>query len=167
MGRVFGKRTLRELGAHILRYLALALMISLSIYLIVSLIGAADTIIIGGGEHAEANRIEDGQFTVFVPLTADEEGRLRERGIDLEAMFYRDCALTDGSVLRVFRLRKELDLAEAEAGAYPAGGEEIPDPGDGAEHDHAGGAGAAEKGRDGHCGVHRKLRDGAVQELYP
>ena len=125
MGRVFGKRTLRELGAHILRYLALALMISLSIYLIVSLIGAADTIIIGGGEHAEANRIEDGQFTVFVPLTADEEGRLRERGIDLEAMFYRDCALTDGSVLRVFRLRKELDLAEAEAGAYPAGGEEI------------------------------------------
>ena len=36
-----------------------------------------------------------------------------------------DRKLDDGDVLRVFRLRKELDLAEAEAGAYPAGGEEI------------------------------------------
>ena len=125
MGRVLAKRTMRELRAHLLRYLALAAMIILSIYLIVSLIGAADTVILGGAEHAEKNRIEDGQFTVFVPLTEEEENLLRDKGIDLEAMFCRDYALKDGSVLRVFRIREDIDLAETECGAYPADDGEI------------------------------------------
>ena len=125
MGRVLAKRTMRELRAHLLRYLALAAMIILSIYLIVSLIGAADTVILGGAEHAEKNRIEDGQFTVFVPLTKEEEALLRARGIGLEAMFCRDYALEDGSVLRVFRIREDIDLAETECGAYPADDGEI------------------------------------------
>ena len=125
MGRVLGRRTLRELRAHFLRYLALGLMILLSMYLIVSLIGAADTVIIGGAEHAEKNRIEDGQFTVFVPLTRAEEDLLRQKGIDVEPMFYRDYALEDGSVLRVFRIRESIDLAETETGAYPADDGEI------------------------------------------
>ena len=125
MGRVLSKRTLRELRAHFLRYLALGLMILLSMYLIVSLIGAADTVILGGAEHAEANRIEDGQFTVFVPLTVAEEDLLRQGGIEVEPMFYRDYALDDGSVLRVFRIRENIDLAETETGAYPADGTEI------------------------------------------
>ena len=125
MGRVLSRRTLRELRAHILRYLALALMIVLSIYLIVSLIGAADTVILGGAEHAEKNCVEDGQFTVFLPLTEGEEDLLRDRGIDVEAMFYRDYALDDGSVLRVFRLRENVDLAETEKGNDPGGDGEI------------------------------------------
>ncbi len=125
MGRVLGRRTLRELRAHFLRYLALGLMILLSMYLIVSLIGAADTVILGGAEHAEASRIEDGQFTVFVPLTGAEEDLLRQKGIDVEPMFYRDYALEDGSVLRVFRIRESIDLAETETGAYPANDGEI------------------------------------------
>ena len=125
MGRVLGRRTLRELRAHFLRYLALGLMILLSMYLIVSLIGAADTVILGGAEHAEKNRIEDGQFTVFVPLTGAEEDLLRQKGIDVEPMFYRDYALDDGSVLRVFRIRESIDFAEIEAGAYPADDTEI------------------------------------------
>ena len=125
MGRVLGRRTLRELRAHFLRYLALGLMILLSMYLIVSLIGAADTVILGGAEHAVANRIEDGQFTVFVPLTGAEEDLLRQKGIDVEPMFYRDYALDDGSVLRVFRIRESIDLAETETGAAPADDTEI------------------------------------------
>ncbi len=125
MGRVLGRRTLRELRAHFLRYLALGLMILLSMYLIVSLIGAADTVILGGAEHAVANRIEDGQFTVFVPLTVAEEDLLRQKGIDVEPMFYRDYALDDGSVLRVFRMRESIDLAETETGAAPADDTEI------------------------------------------
>ena len=67
MGRVLSRRTLRELRAHFLWYLALGLMILLSMYLIVSLIGAADTVILGGAEHAEANRIEDGQLPCSSP----------------------------------------------------------------------------------------------------
>lgn len=125
MQRILNKKMGRELRKNWLRYLALAAIIVLSMYLIVSLLGAADTILIGTAAHAAANHVEDGQFTVFVPLTKAEEGLLTECGLKLEKMFYLDYTLADESVLRVFRVRKEIDLAEVETGAMPVGGAEI------------------------------------------
>lgn len=125
MNRLLGRRTLRELGAHGMRYLALGVMISFAIYLIVSLIGAADTIILGTAEHAEKNRIEDGQFSVFVPLTDEELRKLHEQDIEIEPMFYLDYELPDESVLRVFRVRQSIDMAELESGAFPENSREI------------------------------------------
>ena len=72
MRRILSRRTFRELSSHGMRYLALALMIALAMYLIVSLIGAADTVIVGADQHAQMNHIEDGQFSTFVPLTAEQ-----------------------------------------------------------------------------------------------
>lgn len=125
MNRLLGRRTLREFGAHGMRYLALGVMISFAIYLIVSLIGAADTIILGTAEHAEKNRIEDGQFSVFVPLTDEELRKLHEQDIEIEPMFYLDYELPDESVLRVFRVRQSIDMAELESGAFPESSREI------------------------------------------
>ena len=125
MKQLLGRRTLRELGAHGMRYMALGVMISFAIYLIVSLIGAADTVIIGTAEHAEKNRIEDGQFSVFVPLTDEELEKLQKRGIDVEPMFYLDYELPDEGVLRVFRVRRSVDLAELEFGSLPENSREI------------------------------------------
>ena len=125
MNRLLGRRTLREFGAHGMRYLALGVMISFAIYLIVSLIGAADTIILGTAEHAEKNRIEDGQFSVFVPLTDEELRKLHEQDIEIEPMFYLDYELPDESVLRVFRVRQFIDMAELESGAFPESSREI------------------------------------------
>jgi len=125
MRRILGKRTLRELRSHFLRYFALFLMIGFSMYLIVSLIGAADTIIIGAEEHAENNHVEDGQFTTFVPLTEKELDSLRSDGAEVEAMFYREYEVSDGSVLRVFKLREDIDLAELEEGDHPEGVSEV------------------------------------------
>ena len=119
MRRILMRKVWRELRQSFLRYLALSLMIFLSIYLVVSLIGAADTVIIGGAAHAEANRVEDGQFSCFVPLTDRELEELESHGLEIEAMFFRDYTLADGSVLRVFRVRRSIDLAELACGAYP------------------------------------------------
>ena len=125
MQRVLRIKSLRELKSGGLRYLALGCVIAFAMYLIVSLIGAADTVIIGTAEHAEANRIEDGQFTLFVPLTDDEIKELTDSGAEIEPMFYLDYQLDDGDVLRVFRLRKNIDLTETETGSLPSGDGEI------------------------------------------
>lgn len=125
MRGILRKKLLRDLGKAWPRYLALGLMILLSMYLIISLIGAADTIIIGSARLAEANRVEDGQFTTFVPLSAAELAALRGQGVTVEPMFFRDYALDDGSVLRVFRLRQEIDLEQLEVGALPESDGEI------------------------------------------
>ena len=125
MQRLLQKKVLRELRASWLRYLALGLVIAFAMYLVVSLIGAADTIILGSERHAESNRLEDGQFTVFVPLTDAQLQELEDAGAAIEAMFYYDYPLENGSVLRVFRVRQEIDLIETETGALPASDKEI------------------------------------------
>ena len=103
MQKILRKRVWRDLKDNIFRYLALCLLIVLGMYLIVSLVGAAETVISGVDEKAEQNRLEDGQFRVFVPLTEQEEKLLEAKGITLEKMFYIDFDLQDSSTLRLFQ----------------------------------------------------------------
>lgn len=99
-----------------LRYMALGLLIVLGMYLIVSLVGAAETVITGVDKKAEENRIEDGQFGVFVPLTGAQEENLREQGITLERMFYLDFVQEGENTLRVFKNRESINLTELDGG---------------------------------------------------
>ena len=85
MQKVLRKRILRDLKENIVRYLALGAMIVLCMYIIISLIGTADTIIIGSENAAQRNHLEDGQFTVFVPLTETQKIELESKGVTLEA----------------------------------------------------------------------------------
>ena len=119
MQRILMRRAGRELRANALRYLALAFMLILSMYIIVSLVGAADTIIDGGGAHARAHNLEDGQFTVFVPLTEKVIDDIVARGVTLQESFYLDYAVADGSVLRLFKVRETIDQIEIYRGALP------------------------------------------------
>ena len=52
MQKVLRKRILRDLKENIVRYLALGAMIVLCMYIIISLIGTADSIIIGSNNNA-------------------------------------------------------------------------------------------------------------------
>ena len=119
MQAILRRKMRRELRANWLRYLALGLVIVFAMYIIVSLSGAADTVILGTRQHAAQNRVEDGQFTVFVPLTEAERTELSRLGADVEPAFYLDYAQDSGCVLRVFHLRQTIDLAEPEAGLLP------------------------------------------------
>lgn len=119
MQHILMRRAWRELRANALRYLALAFMLILSMYIIVSLVGAADTIIDGGAIHAAAHNIEDGQFTVFVPLSDKVIGEIESKGVELEPAFYLDYEVDDGSVLRLFAVRERIDLLEMYQGSLP------------------------------------------------
>ena len=58
------------------RYFALAFLIIISMYLVISLVGAADTIVDGTTKQAKKHKLEDGQFQVFVPLTNKTKRKL-------------------------------------------------------------------------------------------
>jgi cell division transport system ATP-binding protein len=66
MQKILRKRVLREFRAHALRYFALGFLIVISIYMIVALLGAAETVIRGVEEHAEMSRVEDGEFAFVI-----------------------------------------------------------------------------------------------------
>lgn len=143
---------LRELKENKFRYLALGFLIILGMYMVISLVGAADTIMIETAKTAEANRVEDGQFGTFIPLTEKEISALEEEGIILEEHFYLDYALSgenirpsaaghpngpeaedatdraavmDSAVLRIFSGREEIDLVQVDSGRLPEKNGEI------------------------------------------
>lgn len=101
MNRVLRKRLRRELKTNFARYLALVLLIVMGMYIIVSVVASADTIIDGTAEHGKQNKVEDGQFGVFIPLTDEQEKEITDKGITLEQHFSIDVTAKDGSKLRV------------------------------------------------------------------
>ncbi len=116
MQKVLRKRILRDLKENSVRYLALGTLIILCMYIIVALIGAADTLITGVENYQKENKLEDGQFQVFVPLTDEQQKELTDMGAALEEQFYLDFKLKDGSTLRVFKDRKQINLVSVEQG---------------------------------------------------
>ncbi|MBQ3035755.1 MAG: ABC transporter permease [Lachnospiraceae bacterium] len=116
MNKVLNKRILRDLKSNFLRYLALFLLIVLGMYIVIAIVGAANTIITGTELKAEENKVEDGQFGVFIPLTAGQEEEIRDKGVTLERMFSVDLTQEDESTLRVFANREEINLVYVDDG---------------------------------------------------
>lgn len=107
--KVLKKRIPRGMKENLRRWLALFLMTAAGMYLVVSVVGAAENIITGSRKSAEENGVESGGFSTFVPLTDPQEEALRGLGIILERMFSVDIRLEDGSVLRLMKNRVELN----------------------------------------------------------
>ncbi|MBQ3516590.1 MAG: ABC transporter permease [Lachnospiraceae bacterium] len=125
MNKVLNKRILRDLKHNIWRYLALFLLIVVGMYIVIAIVGAANTIITGTELKAEENKVEDGQFSVFIPLTEAQEQELCDAGISLERMFSVDLSQEDDSVIRVFANREEMNLIYVEEGKIASGEDEV------------------------------------------
>ena len=125
MQKILRKRILRDLRENVFRYLALGFLIILGMYVVISMVGAAETIITGTADAARKNRVEDGQFSLFVPLTETETFSLEQDGVILEAHFYMDYSMQNDSIMRVFSQRNEIDLPQADFGRLPKESGEI------------------------------------------
>ena len=84
MEKVLRKRAWRDLKENKFRYFALAFLIIISMYLVISLVGAADTIVDGTTKQAKKHKLEDGQFQVFVPLTTKQKENFTKKGLTVE-----------------------------------------------------------------------------------
>lgn len=109
MQKVLRKRILRDFKANIVRYLALGFLIILSMYLVVSMQAAAETIIRGSQKSDKESNVEDGEFSLFVPMKDYEWEKLEEKGITLEKMFFMDYSVEDDITLRVFQNREQIN----------------------------------------------------------
>lgn len=118
MQKLLFRRVLRDFRHNLPRYAALFSLMLLSMFLVVSLMGAADSIIQGTAESAEAHGVEHGQFGVFVPLTDSETAQIEASGVTLQKDFSLDLHLdADGSTLRVYTYRDTIDRFAATMGA--------------------------------------------------
>ena len=125
MQKVLKKRIFRDFKQNIARYLALSFLIILSMYLVVSIIAAAETIINGTKDADKAQSVEDGQFSLFLPMTDSEWDNLIDEGITLEKMFFLDYSVDDGKTIRVYKNRQDIDKVAICKGEPAANDDEL------------------------------------------
>ena len=119
MQRILSKRVGRNFKKNFPRHLALMLLITVSLFLVVSIAVPAETVIRQSGKYTKEDKVEDGQFTVFIPLSTEAENELKDEGITLEKIFYTDYNLKDNDTLRLFKDRKQIDLIRMVEGTKP------------------------------------------------
>ncbi|MBQ5311235.1 MAG: ABC transporter permease [Oscillospiraceae bacterium] len=120
MNRVLRKRLLRDLRSNLGRYTALMLLIVMGIFLVTSLVVSSDVIISGTEAKKSENMVEDGQFSVFLPLSADELDIVSDGGTTIEKMFSLDLDIKQGQKVRMFKNRKSIDLIQLDEGRLAA-----------------------------------------------
>ena len=136
MNKVLRKRLLRDLRANFGRYLALFLLFVLGLYLVVSIVGSSEMLIQGTENQKSVNMVEDGQFTVFLPLSDEDLNGLTADGTTIEPMFSFDLKADHHATLRMFRNRDKIDLIQLDEGEIAAqNGEAVIEKGYAEAHD--------------------------------
>lgn len=125
MQKVLRKRIWRDFKSNLPRYLALSLLIILAMYLVVSLVGAAETII-RGSENADSRQcVEDGDFSLFVPMKDEEMEDLEADGVTIEPQFYMDYEIDEDHTIRIFANRDEVNRIDLVKGTFAEKGNEL------------------------------------------
>lgn len=125
MQKVLRKRIWRDFKSNLPRYLALSLLIILAMYLVVSLVGAAETII-RGSENADSRQcVEDGDFSLFVPMKDEEMEDLETDGVTIEPQFYMDYEIDEDHTIRIFANRDEVNRIDLVKGTLAEKGNEL------------------------------------------
>ena len=125
MQKVLRKRIWRDFKSNLPRYLALSLLIILAMYLVVSLVGAAETII-RGSENADSRQcVEDGDFSLFVPMKDEELEDLEADGVTIEPQFYMDYEIDEDHTIRIFANRDEVNRIDLVKGTLAEKGNEL------------------------------------------
>ena len=121
MQKVLRKRVIRDLKVNFFRYLALGLMIAMGIFLVVTIVGSAETLTDGTERMADETCLEDGEFDVFVPLSKSNKEEIEKMGIDIEEHFFYDMQLEemDKCTVRIFKVREKIDKIHYIKGAAP------------------------------------------------
>lgn len=115
MQGIFKKRIIRELRKNKFRYFSLFILISVAVYAVISIIGAAQTVITRVEEYANISNVEDGQFTVFLPLQDEELEKIREHGYEIEENFYYD-SIYSKAALRIYKNRDRINKINLDEG---------------------------------------------------
>lgn len=125
MQKILTKRVFRDLKANIFRYLALMVMITICMFIVVALIGSAESVMNGTDKYHDDTFVEDGQFTTFIPLSKEDVLGLEKLGVVTEQHFGMDYNMEDNSVVRVMKVREKIDLLHVIDGRIPTEKNEI------------------------------------------
>jgi len=118
-------RHLRELRSDPGKYLVIFLLLVASIGFVSGFLVADNSMIASYHESFEKYAVEDGHFTLARKAGKAQRKAIREMGVALYDLFYTERAIDNGSTLRIFAERSEVNRACLMEGAMPAAPGEI------------------------------------------
>lgn len=127
MKNPLNKRISRELIKNKGRYLAVFLLMTLTIIMGSGFLAAADSAKATMQQDWKANQVEDGQFTSFYELNKETRKAVAEQEALIEEEFYSDVAIdtVQGLNLRILKNRDYINKVSVHEGRLPANKEEI------------------------------------------
>lgn len=114
-----GKRFLRELRSEIGKYLIIFLLLAATFGFVSGFLVADGSMMKAYREGFEKYSIEDGNFRLENQANPAQRKAIQELGVTLYDNFYKEEELANGSTLRIFSNRKQVNLVCPMAGQMP------------------------------------------------
>ncbi|MDO5718637.1 MAG: FtsX-like permease family protein [Tissierellia bacterium] len=108
MQKLLFKRIFRDRKNNF-RYFSLFILILISMSMMLSVMGAALSVISTVDNNSIEKNLEDGCFSLFIPMTEKEKARLENMGLSIQENFYLDYLMEDGSFVRCYKNRKDIN----------------------------------------------------------
>ena len=125
MRNPLNKRLPRELKSEFGKYLVIFLLLAGSISFVSGFLVADGSMIIAYNESFEKYNIEDGNFRTAKKIKESQAETIRKAGVSLYEIFYVEEELTNGSTMRIFQNREEVDKVCLMEGKMPKKTDEI------------------------------------------
>ena len=113
------KRLPRELKGEIGKYLVVLILMIATIGFVSGFLVADGSMIKAYNEGFEKYKIEDGNFRVKKKITKAQQENIEKNGVTLYENFYLEEALDNGSTMRIFKNREEINLVCLMEGKLP------------------------------------------------
>lgn len=113
------KRLPRELKGEIGKYLVVLILMIATIGFVSGFLVADGSMIKAYNEGFEKYKIEDGNFRVKKKITKAQQENIEKNGVTLYENFYLEETLDNGSTMRIFKNREEVNLVCLMEGKLP------------------------------------------------
>lgn len=125
MTNPLNKRIPRELKSDFGKYTALFLFLSLTIFLTSGFLVADNSMKSAYDESFEKYNIEDGHFILKHRISDALKAKVEKKGIKLHETFYKQPITSKNHKLRIFILRKKINVQDLLEGKLPEKSDEI------------------------------------------
>ena len=120
-----GKRVFRELRSEAGKYIVIFLLLAMTIALVSGFLVADGSMLIAYNESFEKYNVEYGNFRVEKKLNKAQLKYISQVGISLYDNFYVEEPLDNGTTVRIFQNRQQVNLPCLMSGSLPIGTEQI------------------------------------------
>ena len=120
-----GKRVFRELRSEAGKYIVIFLLLAMTIALVSGFLVADGSMLIAYNESFEKYNVEYGNFRVEKKLNKAQKKYISKVGISLYDNFYVEEPFDNGTTLRIFQTRQQVNTPCLMSGSLPIGTDQI------------------------------------------